>query len=232
MRTITEDTIQAQIINKVIGLLEDGTFKAGQRLPSEIELQRILNVPKTQVKSILSRLDLYNVLTVKPQSGSYLANYSIPILKHLMLNSIENIDVNKDSLFSTRLMLEKKAADLIIRNGYTSKSYKELESAYNFLCKKIEIGERGLNEDFLFHINFIKMADDEVLTKLYLTITPNILNFWNTLDEEDPIVLDRRTISTINEHRNILNALHCKDIEKILDAIMVHLTKSHQYKNK
>lgn len=68
-------TLKELFVNKIAGLILSGKLKIGERFPPERTLAEQMGVGKTVVHAGLQELSRMGLVTIKPQSGVYVADY-------------------------------------------------------------------------------------------------------------------------------------------------------------
>ncbi|MCK5249010.1 MAG: FadR family transcriptional regulator, partial [Spirochaetaceae bacterium] len=61
------------VIDNIRTLIADRTYKPGMRLPSERVLADSMHTTRGYIRKALQRLELYGVISIRPQSGIYIA---------------------------------------------------------------------------------------------------------------------------------------------------------------
>lgn len=74
---LSAPTLKELFINKMAELILSGKLKIGERLPPERSLAEQMGIGKTVVHSGLQELARMGFVTIKPQSGVYIADYMV-----------------------------------------------------------------------------------------------------------------------------------------------------------
>ena len=74
---LSAPTLKELFINKMAELILSGKLKVGERLPPERSLAEQMGIGKTVVHSGLQELARMGFVTIKPQSGVYIADYMV-----------------------------------------------------------------------------------------------------------------------------------------------------------
>ena len=72
---ITVPTIKERFIERLSGMIFSGQLKVGEKLPSEREMAAAMKVSKSIVHTGMEALAQMGLVRVKPQSGTYVADY-------------------------------------------------------------------------------------------------------------------------------------------------------------
>lgn len=69
--TVNRKTLAKQVIERIVHLLSSGQLRAGDKLPTEMELMDILHVSRPVLREALSSLETLGVITRKTRGGTY-----------------------------------------------------------------------------------------------------------------------------------------------------------------
>lgn len=72
---LTAPSLKELFVNKIAGLILSGKLKIGERFPAERTLAEQMGVGKTVVHAGLQELSRMGLVTIKPQSGVYVADF-------------------------------------------------------------------------------------------------------------------------------------------------------------
>jgi len=64
-------SVTEKIIDRLVQLISNGTFQPGDKLPSEKDLAKSLQVSRPSLREALSTLQIRGLLEIKPRSGTY-----------------------------------------------------------------------------------------------------------------------------------------------------------------
>lgn len=181
----------------------DGTFSPGERL-MEIQLADEMGVSRTPVREAIRKLELEGFVVMIPRRGTYVADISIK-------------DITE--IYEIRSCLDELAAGLAAERI----TVEELSVLNNYL---MEIRQHVANDD----IEKIIEVDTAFHDVLY-TASRNgrLVSIINNLREQLTIIRGRsmshpgRLIETMDEHRNLVDAIAAGDVERAKHAARVHI---------
>lgn len=194
-------TIENQILT--------GHFRPGKRLV-EAELTELFNASRYWIRDALKLLAEKSLVEIVPYKGA--------IVKDLNAKEIEDI-------FSIRVNLERMAIHQALPNITKSvlskleKIGKSFESAFkaNDIPKMI-----AYNADF--HDYIFKLADNATLYQLIVDMRTRLhivrYSAWSS-----PEILDK----IVGEHRQYIQALKQKDVEKLDELSKIHISYSKDF---
>lgn len=215
------------IISQIRDLISKGAIKSGEKLPPERKLAEHFGVSRNQVREAISKLQIYGIVKVQPQSGTTINGTGIVALEGLITNvlRIENTDFK--SLVDTRVLLEKEAARLAAINR-TPDDLFEMKKALELFEKKILIDHAAIEEDLLFHLKVAEAGKNSVLKSLMMIIAPDIVKSFRALKVCD---MDNSN-KLIQEHRKILQMISEQNPDEAVKAMGHHLNAAVEFSKK
>ncbi len=201
-------------------LIAEGVLKPGERLPSELEFVKRLNINRSQVRHALKQLEFYGVIVTKPQAGSFVAEIGTNTIEGLLANLMSFQHIDLESIIDTRKVLELHSVELAALRC-TQSEVRELEEIHESICRGIAEGRRSLDEDIYFHLRIADHAHSPVLGSLITFIIPTVVNvlskFGSTMG-----ALDR--VKRINRcHGMILEGIKGQDPDRAVEGMRRHM---------
>ncbi|TET52854.1 MAG: FadR family transcriptional regulator, partial [Anaerolineales bacterium] len=71
IKPVPRTTLARTVAARLVSLIADGTFKAGDKLPPERELAKQLEVGRSTIREALQSLALMNLVDVQPGRGTF-----------------------------------------------------------------------------------------------------------------------------------------------------------------
>jgi len=212
------------IISQIRDLISEGAINPGEKLPPERKLAEHLGVSRSQIREAINKLQIYGILKVQPQSGTYVTGIGITAIEGLITDILRIEKVDFKSLVDTRVLLEKEAARLAAIHR-TPNDLVDLHTALRSYEEKLKEGGTAVEEDLLFHIKIAEASKNSVLKSLMLIITPDIVKSFNKLK----VCNEANNNKTIQEHRQILDMISHQDSVGAQKAMDVHLENIVEY---
>jgi len=103
---IRRQTITAQVISHILGLIKRGEVKPGERLPTEKQLTEQLSVSRTCVREAIKSLQSLQLISVRPKIGAVVLEPSPVALINAEYLSTSAFMQQADSLIEFRKVLE------------------------------------------------------------------------------------------------------------------------------
>jgi len=206
---LVKDYIEKQIMN--------GTYQAGDKLPSEAKLCEILGVSRVSVRTAVEKLIAIGLLSKKQKGSTYVSkqnqdnylNYLVPTLVH---------NINYLEMLELRQALDSLAIQLCIEhlNDEAIEAFQKLLIE----MKKYQDDESFFKLDRKFHSLIAKYSQNGLLVNINETL-------WEVLekagrDSYHVISNEQR----IHEHQEIITALIRKDKELAKIYSVRHLQRT------
>lgn len=206
------------IISQIRELILSGEIQPGDKLPPERKLAEHLGVSRSQIREAISKLQIYGIVNVLPQSGTVVNGIGIVALEGLLTDILKMENADFKSLVDTRILLEKEAARLAAKN----RTKDDLVKMTNLLRKfeqKTESEKTAVEEDLLFHLSIADASKNTVLKSLMMIITPEIIKSFRKLN----VCGEYTTQRIFQEHHDIVKMISDQDEEGAIKATEVHL---------
>lgn len=209
------------IADKIIDLIESKELLPGQKLPSEQELMRELNVGRGTIREAIKSLVSRNIVEIRRGVGTFVAEKTGVVEDPLGFSFIDNKNkLVKDSM-DVRLLLEPSIAKWAARNATDSEILKIIE-----LSHKIEIAilndEDYSDLDVEFHTKIAISSRNLVVKNLIPILNMNI----RSLIDVTHAVLKEHTILS---HKKIANAIKERNEEMAEQLMREHIEINQNY---
>lgn len=209
------------IADKIIDLIESKELLPGQKLPSEQELMRELNVGRGTIREAIKSLVSRNIVEIRRGVGTFVAEKTGVVEDPLGFSFIDNKNkLVKDSM-DVRLLLEPSIAKWAARNATDSEILEIIE-----LSHKIEMAilndEDYSDLDVEFHTKIAISSRNLVVKNLIPILNMNI----RSLIDVTHAVLKEHTILS---HIKIANAIKERNEEMAEQLMREHIEINQNY---
>lgn len=209
------------IADKIIDLIESKELLPGQKLPSEQELMRELNVGRGTIREAIKSLVSRNIVEIRRGVGTFVAEKTGVVEDPLGFSFIDNKNkLVKDSM-DVRLLLEPSIAKWAARNATDSEILEIIE-----LSHKIEMAilndEDYSDLDVEFHTKIAISSRNLVVKNLIPILNMNI----RSLIDVTHAVLKEHTILS---HKKIANAIKERNEEMAEQLMREHIEINQNY---
>lgn len=216
---IERSTLHERIVEKIRMMIDDGSLKPGDLLPSERQLASDMGVSRIPVREALRMLEFMGVIEIRhgrPAVVRGLAKASMIEIINLVLESASN---ELSELHETRMILEIGAirlacerrtnADIAYRREILNRMEVEIRNNHSIVDTSIE-----------FHMAIMKATKNKIFFSFMML-------FRDLLRESRAISLSRpgRPKEALDEHKAILQAIIDKDSNRAASLVKVHIRK-------
>jgi GntR family transcriptional repressor for pyruvate dehydrogenase complex len=222
---------ESNVTNKIIAYIADniksGTWKVGDKLPSEHELCKHMGVSRISVRSALQQFAALGILKSEQGKGSFLMNDDIsafaPIAHTTQLNSAEpdttDTILDMKNLLEFRLLIEPEICAKVAVSP-TPSLLEHLEALLDLMKRAIKDTNSFVNADMEFHMALCEALHNPVLTSIMSEVERSRLTSYMQLN---------KTVGSyggIYYHSLILDALRSKNAKRAYNAMKEHLEHS------
>ncbi len=204
-----------QTSERIVKLIIDNEWKAGDKLPNEYDLASSLNVGRSTIREAIKALVSRNVLEIRRGAGTFISEKCGIADDPLGLTFVKDKYKLALDLLEVRFMIEPSIASI----AATKATDEEIERMSN-LCDEIENlilkNEPYLEKDIEFHTAIAKSSKNLVMVNLIPIINRSITIFID-------ITSRKLRSETIETHREILNSIKEHNANGAHDAMLLHL---------
>lgn len=206
----------AQVIaDKIIDLIETKELLPGQKLPSEQELMKELNVGRGTIREAIKILVSRNIVEIRRGVGTFVAEKTGVLDDPLGFSFIDNKEKLVKDTMDVRALLEPSIAKWAAVHATDVEILEILD-----LCHKIEtaiLNEKDYSDlDVEFHTKIAHSCGNIVVETLIPILNTNIRSL---IDVTQASLKDE----TIRTHKNIAEAIASRDVQKAEQAMKEHI---------
>ncbi len=216
-------TATEEVSRRLIGLINSGHLKPGDRLPPERTLAAQLQVGRTTIREALKLLTLSGLLEARRGSGTFVRENYLNFIAHQVhwptLLRARDVDL----IFEVREALEVQTARLAAERA----TPEEVE-AIAVYRKLLELGARDVQRetevDIEFHRAIAVAAHNDLLVELMFSLE-DLLREYIALSN----TMTDNVKSTVREHEAVFEAIRSRDPEAAASAMATHLELSRTW---
>lgn len=222
-RSLTEEVVSA-----LSEQIRSGTFRPGDKLPTESAIMESLGVSRTVVREAISRLQAAQLVETRHGIGTFVLEAPRENSLQVDTNSILTM-LDVMAILELRISLETEAAGLAA-NRRTDTQLKLMRQALDDF--EMHVRQRtgnAVTADVAFHLQVASATGNryfhDILEQLGNTIIPRTrVNSAALADDDQVSYLNRVN----REHEDIYNAIARRDPEAARAAMRTHLTNSRE----
>jgi GntR family transcriptional regulator, transcriptional repressor for pyruvate dehydrogenase complex len=209
-------SISANVTEHIVSLISEGKIRPGERLPSEYELMRQLNVGRSSVREAIRGLAMMGLVESKRRRGTIVIS---PISGHFGPRIDQSITywAIRD-LFDVRAVLEGHAAATAAQMA-SIEDLRAIDKTAREVERKIKSGSVYFDENARLHLSIAKASHNPVLLYCLETLIGSFKDVRMRFNENIPGMPERDIV----EHRKIVDAIRARDANSARRQIQMHL---------
>lgn len=211
LQKIRKARLSDQVVDIIYNKISSGELKAGEKLPSELELSEQLGVSRQSVREALNQLMGLGLIVRGPYTCSVSETSDLTIRSAMIPMLLEDWETR--DLFEARRLIECDMTRLVI-----------LKACPDDIQELRKINEK-LNNDNLseqqywdYDLEFHKTIANLALNSVMATINELIFTLYNRYEGKVKQLHDIYRI-TYNDHKDLIDAIESKDANKACEII-------------
>ena len=184
--------------------ITEGTYRAGDKLPTEPELMKTFGVGRSSVREAVKLLVNMGVVRVQQGSGTFVA---VP-------SNNDDVNIKMSTADRTELDEVRKILDIaIVEKAVARRTEKDIERMRASLEKRKVNAEKGLLEecieaDLNFHIAIADAAHNRILADIYRSAATHLLSEFNRIYDGTDCFINSQT-----SHEKLLKHIIAGDVK-------------------
>jgi GntR family transcriptional repressor for pyruvate dehydrogenase complex len=216
-RAVRKRRASQDVVAQIQDLLISGRIRPGDRLPAERQLAETFNVARSTVREAYRALEALGLIRVHPGTATRVIEPSnmpnpIPVNGTFSYGAWDQ----QRQLFEVRLVLDPPIAGLAARRATTG----HLAKLRATLHEQERAGNgdgRAVEADIQFHTLLFEASGNPILCEFVSQVTAMLRVSWNRVAGPD------REITSVTQHRLILQAVETRDAEAAERHMRTHL---------
>lgn len=229
MKKIVKSSLTDQIFDYIQEEIVKGTWKPGDKLPSETELAATLGVSRMSLRSAIQRSCAMGLTETRVGEGTFVRNFNLRSY-FAELYRLHLLGRDPNEINDLRCMLQISSARLAVADGIDAGDMAVLEE----LGRNMEQAaadndlEAFHTADSQFHRAVCELCKNDLLYKIYDAVEA-------LLDDVTRQNVQRSTQRAgsfqlvLEHHREILESLRTQDMDRFTQAMMDSRARSHSY---
>lgn len=194
------------VFNKIEEKILSGDWKPGDKITSETQLVKELNVSRVSVREAIEKMVALNILYKRQGGGTFVNDLNPSIYLNNLIPMITLDEHNYMEILEFRLIIEVESARLCAERG-SSKIIDEIGHCYEQMIEYQNDRDRFTEEDLNFHMKIAEGSGNTLVIKVN-EILRGLLEYHQKS-------VNRRLGPSggIKEHKFILDAIKNRDSE-------------------
>ena len=155
--------LQSEIIRYLQEYIKENHLKAGDRLPSQEQLIRMMGVSRTSLREAMKTLEARGIIRVHNGKGVYVSeeeDSAMPTLLDFAREKEKLLD-----MLEVRKVLEREILRMVIHRA-TPEEIEDLGRITAVLMEKFRRGEQQTEEDKKFHYTIYRLSHNQVMYQM------------------------------------------------------------------
>lgn len=231
MRTINFNPVSSkklyiQIYNQILSEIEVGTFKEGDRLPTERELCVLFNVSRAPVRQALSALELNGVIYSRQGEGVYVNNSKV------MTGSFQTAfflkTISPEDIVEARMNIEPLIIEFAALRA-NDNDIKALQKTINQMEEETKAGVYVPETDEALHKQIAEASHNDLFIKFMSAISNAMKQqeMWHFIRDRTVTRPEYRDIN-FQEHQLLINAIKEHNAREAVQLMTSHMENLYE----
>ena len=197
---IKKTKVSNLVVEQFEQMITNGSFKPGDKLPSEKELMNKLGISRSSVREAMISLESMGIIDIRRGEGTFLNDNSNIIMEHFKVKFLLK-QYNVEEIIEARILLETQIVKLAIEKLQTN-NIADIEKYHLNMIMYKEQMDKFIENDFKFHLSIARATKNEYLVEMLKT-TRGLLYEVNKIVVLKPGQIQR----ALESHYNIIEAM-------------------------
>jgi GntR family transcriptional repressor for pyruvate dehydrogenase complex len=217
-------TTAEEVVARLRDMIHSGEILAGDRLPPERDLAKLLGVSRPTLRAGIRSLSTVGILQSRQGAGTFVSDAKgSPTLDSSPLRMLSALHgFTSDEMFEARLALEMSIAGLAAERA-TSEQMTLMAEEITGMYASLTDPEQYLVHDMKFHQTIAAASGNRILTALMNMVATILYDH-----RSKTVKLARDLKQSAEQHHNIYRAMREHDPEAARKAMHDHLTETQK----
>ena len=217
IQPIKKTRIAEEVADRIRMLILDGTFPAGQPMPSERLLRERFGVSRGSIRDALRTLETIGLLETRHGQGTFPKELTVDRLVAPLASVMTYRHDLQDELMDVRRMFEPAVARAAATRA-TDEDFADLHRILDAQRRRLKTGRSAIVEDTAFHAALARSTRNRVVMRIMATLN-------DLLVESRALSLKQkgRPERSVEGHEAVVAALRCRDAEGAARAMYKHI---------
>lgn len=215
---VSNKKLYIQIYNQILSEIQLGSFKVGDKLPSERELCEQFGVSRAPVRQALSALEMNGVIYSRQGEGVFVKNTTITTEGTLSMKSASPEDIVEARMHIEPLIIHFAALRA------TDQEIEELKQTMKKMEEETRLGVYVPETDEQLHMGIARASHNDLFVTFMSSITNAMKQqeMWRFIRDRTVTRSDYREIN-FQEHKMIIKALEERNASEAVTRMTDHM---------
>jgi DNA-binding FadR family transcriptional regulator len=214
---IKKTRVAEEVADRIRMLMLDGTFPAGEPLPSERNLAERFGVSRGSIRDALRTLETIGLLETRHGQGTFPHELSVDRLVAPLASVMAYRSDLQDELLDVRRMFEPAVARVAALRA-TEEDLADLQRILETQRQKLKNGQSAIVEDTAFHAILARATRNRVVMSIMATLNDLLVE-----SRTQSLQQKGRPARSIDGHEAVVAALHRRDADGASQAMYNHI---------
>ncbi|HKP71064.1 MAG TPA: FadR/GntR family transcriptional regulator [Pyrinomonadaceae bacterium] len=217
-------TTAEEVVTRLREMIQSGELSAGDRLPPERDLAKLLGVSRPTLRAGIRSLTTVGILQSKQGAGTFVAQAEeSPTLDTSALRLLSALHgFTSDEMFEARLALEMSIAAMAAERA-DSEQMAQLAEEIAGMYASLDRPEQYLVHDMQFHQTIAAASGNRILTALMNMVAAILFDYRSKTVKRATDLKD-----SAEQHHSIYRAIREHDPEQARQAMRQHLLETQK----
>lgn len=213
-----------QVFEQMRTLLIDGTWHAGDKLPSENELASTFGVSRMTIRQSMQKLKALGLIETRTGSGSYVREINPEDSLQDLIPLMYIGGPSQQHVFQFREMIDSESARIATPLA-DEKGLQKLERIFEKMkdAAARDDGKAFSEYDLKFHTAIVKLTGNPMIIKAYQILLSVLEESMNSVIEK------MKYAPALDYHSRIIKAMRDKDGVRAEELMREHIAQNYTY---
>ena len=220
----SRETLSTQTLHTMLGWIKTGSFKPGDKLPSQSELVDQIGVSRTGVREALQMMAVLNFIEIRPGLGCFVKAVSPDLVIHA---DVLSILLEKEAIIQVveaRKIVEAGTAALASERG-TAEDFWKIEDVLTGIDRALQRNDSVAELSAEFHVMVAAATHNAVLTKLVTSFHHLMSRAGQLLESRGGDVQEFKS-HELQSHRLLYEIIKQRDPQRSREAMIEHIEET------
>lgn len=229
IKKITRYSLTDQIFDYLQGEILKGTWKPGDKLPSENELSTMLGVSRLSLRSAIQRSCALGLTETRVGEGTFVCEFNLRSY-FAELYRLDLLGSDPNQINDLRNIIQIGSVRLALADEVDPSQVKELDQQVAKMEQAVKAREFDLfyELDLQFHRKICMLCKNQPLYIIYDALESTISEIIKN-NVEHSLHYDAGCRTLLDYHRKLVDAVRARDMEAFSKTILESRNRSHQY---